>query len=102
MSKSRLANDPLETMFSDQESTSGKEKPATSQVPSKAKKVRVTFLLDDEVADRARDLVFFTPGETLAGFAEKALSSAISKAETERGEPFPKRHGNLPSGRPIK
>lgn len=109
MSKSRLANDPLDAMFSEpmespgQKTSVQKESVSGRFTPTEAKKqkVRVTVLVDSEVAEKARDVVFFTPGETLASFAERALTKAIEESEKDRGEAFPKRHSNLPLGRPV-
>lgn len=106
MSKSRIGNDPLDALFSQPETRDPQpEKEERAQSPThslpKARKARVTFLLDEEVADKARDLVFWSPGETMASFAERAIKKAIAAEEKKRGEPFPPRKADLPKGRPV-
>jgi hypothetical protein len=54
------------------------------------------------VLDRAKDAVFWTPGQTLAAFVEEALSRQIQRRADERGEPFPPRTSHLPPGRPVR
>jgi len=110
MSRSRLKNDPLDGLISTGSlEGNGSSVPANSKTEDKLvlksekiKKQRVTVLMDPEVADRVRDAVYWTPGETLASFIEKATEEAILKAEKRRGESFPKRKGNLPLGRPVQ
>lgn len=53
--------------------------------------------------EKARDVVFFSPGLTMASFMEEALVAQLKWAEKKRGEPFPSRAGAaLKTGRPIK
>ena len=55
-----------------------------------------------EVIERVRNAVYWTPGMTLAGLTEDALSAYVDALEAERGEPFPQRQGQLKLGRPLK
>ena len=53
--------------------------------------------------EKARDVVFFLPGLTMASFMEQALVAQLERAEKKRGEPFPSRAGAiLKTGRPVK
>ena len=53
--------------------------------------------------EKARDVVFFSPGLTMARFMEEALVAQLERAEKKRGEPFPSRAGAaLRTGRPVK
>ncbi len=76
------------------------EKPSPS--PSRPAKERVTFHLPVEMADKLRNIVYWTPGLTLASLAERALGDAIRKHEQQRGEPFPTRKSELSAGRPVR
>ncbi len=63
---------------------------------------RLTAKLPVAVIERARNAVYWSPGLTLAGLTEKALTAYIDALEAERGEAFPPRQGELKLGRPIK
>jgi len=63
-------------------------------------KQRVTVQISNDVIERIKNAVYFTPGLTLAAFAEQAFSKAVDRLEKEK--PFPQRHGELKTGRPIK
>jgi post-segregation antitoxin (ccd killing protein) len=65
-------------------------------------KSQIAVTVTEELADRARDAVYWTPGLTLSGLVEEALEREIRRRERARGESFPKRKGDLPSGRPIR
>ena len=67
-----------------------------------SKRERFTSKLPTEVIERARNAVYWTPGLTLAGLTESALSAYLDALEKERGEAFPQRQGELKLGRPIK
>lgn len=110
MSKSRIGSNPLDALISvdrepviEAEAPTPKLQPSQKErLPKKTDKSRVTVLIADDVASRARDAVYWTPGETLASFAEKALEEAVKRAEKRRGEPFPKRDAELSTGRPVR
>lgn len=70
--------------------------------PVRIHKERLTVHLPINLIERIKNCVFWTPGQTLAGLAETALTEAIDKIESKRGEPFPHRHQELKGGRPIK
>lgn len=65
-------------------------------------KERLTVHLPVELIERVKNAVYWTPGLTLAGLAEEALTTAVERLERERGEPFPPRKSELKGGRPIK
>jgi hypothetical protein len=71
-------------------------------VHSESSKQRLTLNLDGDLIDRARNAVFWTPGLTLSGLAERALQEAIEKLERGRGDAFPQRSEDLRAGRPPK
>lgn len=72
-------------------------------LPSKATKERVTFQLPIELIERVRDVVYFTPGLTMASFLEVALLAHLERTEKKNGKPFPSRAGAaIRTGRPIK
>jgi hypothetical protein len=76
--------------------------PAAAPEVAKPEKTRVTFMLSSEVMDQARDAVYWTPGLTMSGFVEEAMVEARKRLEKKRGEPFPRRKGELKSGRPVR
>jgi len=57
----------------------------------------MTVHISADIIERIRDVVFFTPGLTLAAFAEEAFEKALDNTRT-----FPQRNGELKTGRPIK
>ena len=70
---------------------------------TKAPKERVTFQLPVDLIERARDVVYFTPGLTMASLMEDALVAQLKSMEKRRGRPLPSRAGaSLRTGRPIK
>lgn len=69
---------------------------------SRPAKERITFHLPADLANKLRDIVYWTPGLTLAGLAEQALGEAVKKYERQRGEPFPTRKSELSAGRPVR
>lgn len=60
-----------------------------------------TVKIDEELIERMRDAVYWTPGKTLNGFAEFALRAALDHIEKERGKPYPPRQAALRTGRQI-
>lgn len=60
---------------------------------------RVTADVPVEVAEAARNAVFFTPGMTLRDLLTSALEKEVQRMEKERGEAFPQRGKALKRGR---
>lgn len=65
-------------------------------------KERLTVHVTVAVAERAKNAVYWTPGLTLAGLAEKALQRALEALEEAHGGPFDPRKEELKGGRPMK
>ena len=70
--------------------------------PARIHKARLTVHVPLELIDRVKNIVYWTPGLTLARLAEEALTKEVEKREQERGEPFPHRTEELRGGRPLK
>jgi hypothetical protein len=71
--------------------------------PVRAAKERVTFQLPVDLIEKARDVVYWTPGLTMASLMEEALLAQLKRAERKHGKPFPSRAGAaLKTGRPVK
>jgi hypothetical protein len=106
-----IGNSPLDTVVPRREpESSGSPIPsATTQKqeareadPSRVVKERLTVHVPVELIDRVKNIVYWTPGLTLARLAEEALTKEVEKREQERGEPFPHRTEELRGGRPLK
>lgn len=78
------------------------EREAEAAPTPKLVKERVTFQLPVDLIERARDVVYWTPGATMAALMETALTDHLAKLEEHRGHPFQRRNGALRTGRPIK
>ncbi len=65
--------------------------------PKHSKKQRITVQISEDVIERIKNAVYWTPGVTLASLAEEAFSKIV-----DEGTPFPKRKDELKTGRPIK
>ena len=63
---------------------------------------RITVPLPAELQERIRNAVFWTPGLTLGALAHRAFTHALEEVEHANGGPFPARHGELTTGRPIR
>ena len=87
----------METEILDEKET----KQETSQKLGKSKRVRISAEISEDVAERIKNAVYWTPGMTMAGFIEKSLAKGIENLEEEKGEKFPKRERKLVGGRPM-
>ena len=65
-------------------------------------KDRFTVRLSNDVIEKARDAVYWTPGLTLVDLAERALLSEVRRMEKERGASFKTRDTELKPGRPVR
>lgn len=74
---------------------------AQKKKPKQSKKQRITVQISEDVIDRIKNAVYWTPGLTLAALAEEAFSVIVDKLEQERGEKFVKRKEELKTGRPL-
>ena len=77
------------------------EKNVAIKKGNSSKKQRITVQISEEVIDRVKNSVYWTPGLTLASLAEEAFAKAVNELENQRGEPFPKRKDELKTGRPL-
>lgn len=81
------------------------EKETTEQLPSKKTssqpKQRITVQISEDVIERIKNAVYWTPGLTLAALAEEAFSKIVDALENDREAPFPKRKEELKTGRPL-
>jgi hypothetical protein len=69
----------------------------------RAPKERVTFQLPVELIEKARDVVYFTPGFTMTRLMEEALVATLEKMARKRGGQFESRgNARLRTGRPVK
>lgn len=65
-------------------------------------KQRVSLQLPAELIEKARDIVYWTPGLTMNRLVEIALTNALDCMEALRGGAFPPRGGPLKVGRRIR
>lgn len=65
-------------------------------------KERLTVHLPVVLIERMRNVVYWTPGMTLASFAEDAIYHAVDRLEKARGKPFDQRKGRVRPGRPPR
>jgi transposase len=66
-----------------------------------AKRERFTVNLAHDVIEWARRATVFTPGQSLSGLVEQALTRELKRLEKERGEEFPTTILTPKKGRPI-
>jgi hypothetical protein len=105
-----IGNSPLDTVVPRREPESAPSIPSVSTEkqraredgPSRVTKERLTVHVPVELIDRVKNIVYWTPGLTLARLAAEALTKEVEKREKERGEPFPHRAEELKGGRPLK
>jgi post-segregation antitoxin (ccd killing protein) len=78
--------------------------PAAAPVPAvsaRPTKKRFTVYLPEDLIERARNAVYWSPGLTVADIAEAAFRAEIDRLEAEKGERFPQREAVLRGGRPV-
>lgn len=94
MKRKGLGTNPLDAVIPTT-TTNGTHEPKATKEKGKA---RCTYHISVEVAEKARDAAWWTPGLTLAALVEKGMSAEIARLEAERGEPFPPRRSELARG----
>lgn len=101
MSKKRagLASNPLDAVVPTASPTASNGAEAK---PTKVAKKRCTFHISEDVAEKARDVVWWTPGLTLADLVERSIRVEVERMEKAKGEPFPKRESELKPGGAIR
>lgn len=75
---------------------------AAPVAPPAAAATQIGIRLPPGVIDRARDVVYHTPGLTLSGLVAAAITGEIRRLERQRGQPFPARRTALRTGRPVR
>lgn len=102
-----IGDNPLDGLFQALPENNGssvavmEEEQQTTQKKQKSSKQRITVQISEDVIERLKNAVYWTPGLTLASLAEEAFSNAVDALEEEKGAPFPKRKEELKTGRPI-
>jgi hypothetical protein len=76
--------------------------PSPPEAPNEAATERFSASLPVALVERARTVVFYTPGLTLSTLVAEALAHEIGRLEAERGQPFPTARGKLRTGRPVR
>ncbi|MGK5594263.1 MAG: hypothetical protein ACSNEK_02770 [Parachlamydiaceae bacterium] len=79
----------------------GEEHPVSQKKAKSSKKQRITVQISEDVIERIKNAVYWTPGLTLAALAEEAFTKAVDVLEEEREASFPKRKEELKTGRPL-
>ncbi len=98
-----IGNNPLDAVVPlPKEETESAQKDLVEKKPEKKGKQRLTIHLPVELIDRVKNAVYWSPGLTLAGLAERALAKELRSLEKENGVPFKKRIEELRGGRPLK
>ena len=109
MSKSKIGQNPLDSLISSPVKNTSKKKekkePTKQNVEQpklSLKKQRMTVQISHEVVEKAKDAVYWTPGLTIAKLTENAIKEAVAKIEKRNGKSFSEREEELASGRPLK
>lgn len=85
-----------------------KRSAAAPRVEPERRKVRATYYLSGDVAERARNAAVALMGpptfETLAALIERGVAAEVRRLEKARnaGKPFPKRAAELKGGRRLR
>jgi hypothetical protein len=67
-----------------------------------SRKQRITVQISEDVIERIKNAVYWTPGLTLASLAEEAFAKVVDELERENGKSFQERKSELKTGRPVK
>jgi predicted DNA binding CopG/RHH family protein len=104
-----IGENPLDGLFQTTTENNGtsvavyEEKQQAPKIRQKSsKKQRITVQISEDVIERLKNAVYWTPGLTLASLAEEAFAKVVDALEDKRKAPFPKRQEELKTGRPIK
>jgi len=73
----------------------------TKESQEDAKRKRFTVNMTPDLIEWARRAVVFTPGQSLCGLVEEALTRELQRLEKLRKEPFPHTTASPKKGRPI-
>lgn len=64
-------------------------------MPRRKKKPKsgiITVYIPDNLIEKVKNTVYWTPGLTITSFGEKAIENAVDTLESGRGEPFSNRN----------
>lgn len=107
--RSTIGQNPLDAVVPDlqRQATGATEnkRPNTAPVipaPESDRKERLTIHLSQNLIERLKNAVFWTPGLTLAELGENAFTQLVDELETKHGGAFEPRTGELKGGRPLK
>ena len=105
--RTTIGQNPLDAVVPDlhrrsTQSAATNSEQATEPQPELDRKERLTIHLPQSLIERLKNAVYWTPGLTLAGLGETALTRLVDELETERGTAFEARTGELKGGRPLK
>ena len=89
--KSTIGTNPLDAVVPMRRDETKRVKPQAE--PARATKKQVSFQLPVGLIEKARDVVFFSPGFTMASLMEEALLAQLERTEKKHGKPFPSRAG---------
>lgn len=103
-----IGENPLDGLFQTATENNGtsvavleEEQQAPKIRQKSSRKQRITVQISEDVIERIKNAVYWTPGLTLASLAEEAFVKVVDALEEEREAPFPKRKEELKTGRPI-
>lgn len=96
--RSTIGHNPLDAVI---------PSPVAADAPSAVAKgtdlERFSSSLPADLMERARNVVFWTPGATMAGLLEEGLRAAVERREADRGGSFDQRpQPRLRAGRQVK
>ena len=77
------------------------KQPQPQKKAQSPKKQRITVQISEDVIERVKNAVYWTPGLTLASLAEEAFAKAVDQLEKKKASSFPQRKEELKTGRPI-
>lgn len=78
------------------------KKAATRRPRPKKPVEHITVGLPPEVVELARRAVFWSYGTTMASLVAEAIRAEVARREKKRGARYPKRQGEIKTGRPIQ
>lgn len=114
MSNNTMGDDPLADVVPEQQqdgqdengesNSTGTETRTNGQSGGETEKKRMTMHLPEELTERIRNAVFWTPGLTISDLGTAALRRIMDELEEQEndGETFPDRNQELKGGRPVK
>ena len=108
MSKRPSAADYLAELDEPAKAPKRKRSTAAPRAEPEQRKVRATYYLTADVANRARNAATALMGpptfETLAGIVERGVAAEVRRLEKAHngGKPFPKRAAELKGGRRLR